>query len=429
MKLMAQPMAPKPIPATYQPLNTQPGLNTAAVPAGFRHTTSLNSLQNDRPAPVHTPPPGTRQQQLQELQQVLEVEKKQLQNNTVIHFKNYLQQLLQLDPDSFSITKAVYLSEAVYYNTPYSFQDFEGAIKQRAALVQQLLQQEGLNPANNLAVHYGIQKLFSQDNTIRDRSGKSILVKRIRYDFDDYNGARDWTKMFVTKVLLSNSGQCHNLPLLYLCIAEQLHAKAYLSLAPNHSFIQFTDNHNKLHNFETTNGNLVTTAWLMQSDAINVTAIKNRTYLDTLSSRKLYAQCLADFQMAYLARNGYDDFTQQLSNQILAIDSNNINALMINANYCTQVFRHLAQAANYPPSENLYQYPQLQAAYNNMLAAQQKIATLGYQDMPEQQYRQWLKSIELEKKKQRYKDELEKQQRAIQQLKKIKSTFINTPKK
>jgi DNA primase len=137
---------------------------------------------------------------------------------------------------------------------------------------------------------------------------------------------------------------------------------------------------------------------------------------------------MADFQLAYLMKNGYDNFSQQLSNQILTIDSTNINALMANSNYTTYIFRNLLQKANFPPNEKFAEYPELQAAYNKMIALQQKLTERGYQDMPAQQYKDWLKSIELEKQKQRYREEQERMKREIEQLKKIKSTFTNTPK-
>ena len=122
--------------------------------------------------------------------------------------------------------------------------------------------------------------MFSQNNIYYDtKTKKEFVAKKIAYDFDDFDGEKDWTKMFVTKLLQTNSGQCHSLPLLYLCIAEQLHAKAYLSLAPNHSFIQYFDSKGERKNFETTNGNLVNIIWLMQSNAISSIALKNKTYL------------------------------------------------------------------------------------------------------------------------------------------------------
>jgi hypothetical protein len=444
VRINAQPNVPRPKFQNYQPVNLPTHEINSGTQAYFQDKILNNPLLPNNDPSVQaqnlrimqqsgmTLPGQTsniRQQQINELKQELEADKRDVYKATINRFQSYLNQFLQLNPDNFSITQAVYLSEAVYYDKPYSYEEFEKAIKQRAGFVKQILKQEGLSIKNGSAVHYGIQKLFSQDNTIKDnKTGKEILLKRIEYDFDDFYGEKDWTKMFVTKVLQTNSGQCHNLPLLYLCLAEQLNAKAYLSLAPNHSFIQFPDSKNRLHNFETTNGNLVSTQWLMQSDAISATAYKNKTYLDTLSSRKLYAQCLADFQMAYLMKNGYDNYSQQLSNQILAIDSTNINALMTNSNYATYLFQDLLKRAGFPPKEKFTEYPELQSTYNNMMAAQQKVNERGYQDMPEQQYKDWLKSIEAEKQKQRHKEEQQRLKREIEQLKKMKSTFINSPK-
>jgi hypothetical protein len=204
--------------------------------------------------------------------------------------------------------------------------------------------------------------------------------------------------MFVTKLLQTNSGQCHSMPLLYLCIAERLHIKAYLSLAPNHSYIQFFDNKKVLRNFETTNGHIVSTSWLLQSDAISAMAYKNKTYLDTFSSRKLYAECLADFQNSYIARNDYDNFTNQLSQKILSIDSTNINALMSNSNVALLQLHSLAVKYGNPPQEQLNQYPELEQAYNNS-RAQQKVIQTGYQDMPIEQYNEWRNSIDREMQK------------------------------
>jgi len=225
------------------------------------------------------------------------------------------------------------------------------------------------------------------------------VVKKINYDFDDFEGEKDFTKMFVTKLLETNSGQCHSLPLLYLCIAEQLHAKAYLSLAPNHSYIQFFDNKKVLRNFETTNGHIVSTSWLLQSDAISAMAYKNKTYLDTLSQRKLFAECLADFQNSYIARNYYDNFTQQLSQKILSIDSTNINALMVNSNAALLQLHNLATKYGNPPQEQFNQYPEIEQAYNISRAAQQKVIQTGYQDMPKEQYNEWRNSLDREIKR------------------------------
>ncbi len=360
--------------------------------------------------------PRTSQQQ-----QLADVEKEEKQDERVANinrFQRYIGQFLQMDPDNFSLTKAVYLSEAAYYNTPPSYAQFVDSIKYIAAVVQQILKHEGLGGNNNAAINYAIQKLYSGDNFVYEsKTGKTNNI-RFRYDFDDFDGANDWTKMFVTKLLQTHSGQCHSLPLLYLCIAEQLHAKAYLALAPNHSFIQFFDSRGKLHNFETTNGHWVSTDWLIQSDAITATAYKNQTYLDTLSSRRLFAQCLSDLQMAYLVKNGYDYFSGQLPQKILSIDSANLNALTEAANHAFYIFKDVQKAAGYPPKEHWSRYPQLHAAYTTMINAHDKVVRTGLQDMPKEQYKQWLQSFEQEKQKERYRQEQVKMKQQIDALKK-----------
>lgn len=413
----AQPAVPRPVFQNFQVINlpssrikknisgkyssqSDPSANND-LPLGATSNDIIKQSQQQAMKQMGVSIPGkpveSSQQQFDELKQDAK------QNDTQIvlqHFQNYLDLFHQLDPDSFSISKAVYLSEAVYYTKPPAFRDFEGALKQKATIVKQILKREGLSINNNSAINYGIQKLFSQDNIFHDtKTGKNYLVKKISYDFDDFNGEKDWANMFVTKVLQTNSGQCHSLPLLYLCIAEQLQAKAYLSLAPNHSFIQFPDSKGILHNFETTNGHITSTSWLLQSDAISTIAFKNRTYLDTLSSRKLFAQCLADFQMCYIMKNGYDNYTQQLSQIILSIDSTNINALMVNANAASYQFSNLHNSMGNPSVEQLSQYPKLEQAYIDMVAAQEKVNQTGYQDMPEEQYILWLKSVDKEKQK------------------------------
>jgi hypothetical protein len=155
--------------------------------------------------------------------------------------------LSQLNPDSFSITKAVFAIENAYMDNKLSYDELNKALKERTDLVKQILKREGLNSKNNLAANYGIQKLFSQQNMFyRAKYHKSVLVPSIKYDFDDFMGEKDYTKMFVYKLLATGKGQCHSMPLLYLMIAEQLNAKAYLSLAPEHSFVKFQDNNGSL---------------------------------------------------------------------------------------------------------------------------------------------------------------------------------------
>jgi len=270
-------------------------------------------------------------------------------------------------------------------------------------------------------------KLYQQNNNYYDKNTKrTYSVKPFRYDFDDFRGEKDYTKMFTTKMLSSGKGQCHSMPLTYLMIAEQLRAKANLSLAPQHSFIQFTDNNNNLMNFETTNGNLVSPNWLQQSGFINSNALKSKTYLDTLNQRQLYAQCLSDLLLGYMDKFGYDDFAEQMRQRILQVNPNNTTANIIDANIKTQIALQQIKAAGNPKEKDLPNFPEAYQAYLNMQAAYDKVDGLGYQDMPKEAYQKWLKSIDQAKKKQETKEVQERMQREIEYLKKLKPIMLKS---
>jgi hypothetical protein len=331
------------------------------------------------------------------------------------------------NPDSFSISKAVFTVENAFFGNKYNYESFENALKQRAELVKQILKRENLNTKNNTALNYGIMKLYQQNNNYYDKKTKqSYSVKPFRYDFEDFRGEKDYTKMFTIKMLSTGKGQCHSMPLNYLMIAEQLGAKAYLSLAPQHSFIQFADNNNNMMSFETTNGNLVSPNWLQQSGFVNANALKSKTYLDTLSQRNLYAQCLADLLLGYMDKFGYDDFAEAMRQKILQTNPNNTTANVIDANIKTQIALQKINAAGKPKEKDLPNFPEAYQAYLNMQAAYDKVDGLGYQDMPKEAYKKWLKSIDQAKKKQENKEVLEKLQREIEYLKKLKPVLLKS---
>ncbi len=344
-------------------------------------------------------------------------------------YRNTFSVFKQLNPDSFSISKAIYLVENAYHNNTMPYELFDKAIKSRAELVRQILKREKIDPRNNTALNYAIQKLYSQSNTYYNAKTKqTITIPPLKYDFKDFMGKDDYKQMFVSKLMMTGKGQCHSMPLLYLAIAEQVGAKAYLSLAPEHSFIQFFDDQSNRLSFETTNGNLVSQNWMLQSGFINAAALKNKTYLDTLSQRRLYAQCLADLLLGYENRFGHDEFAEQIRRQILKTDPANLAAKMLDSGIKTQIALNQIRAVGMPPLKDLPNYPEAYAAYQDMQESYKQIDDLGYQDMPKGAYQAWRKSIDQEKKKQQTREVQERMKKEIEMLKKLKPTFINIPK-
>lgn len=346
-----------------------------------------------------------------------------------VRFQQYFNELLQMSPDDFSITKAVYLVESAWYHNPVPFEKFEEVVQSYADVVLQILKREGLDIEDDAAINYGVQKLYKQDNVYYDSTlGKTLKVAKLGYDFNDYMGDKDWSKQFVYKLLAEKKGQCHSLPLLYLCIVERLHGKAYLSLTPNHSFIQYFDRNGKRYHFETTNGNHVTERWLQQSTFVSAAALANKTYLDTLSGRQLHAQMLGDLLLGYKSQLAYDNVTDEMIRKIQSIDANNMTALMVQARIAHVLFKQKLHEAGNPTPEQWHHYPALIAAYDRRQALYQRIDATGHQEMPRHAYQQWLASMEQEAQKQQDKAEYDKLLKELNKLKHIKPTLKQIPK-
>ncbi len=317
-------------------------------------------------------------------------------------YRQAFDQIMGMDGDNFSITKAVFLVENVFYDNCLSFAEYIKTIKAKTDLCKQIMKSENLNPDNDLAKNYAIQKLFSGRAKIFDKHTKSWQpVKPFRYDFEDFRAEKDWTRMFVVKLLNSGTGQCHSLPLLYKIIAEQLNTTAWLSTAPEHSYIKFPSGNGNIYNFETTQGKIVSDQAIVMSGYITPAAIKNKMYMDTLGRQQLIAQMLVDLLQGYKEKiRGYDLFAEEIADRILVINPNNIMALMMKADMTAFRFEYSANNIGRPPIGKLPEFPELFKLYNERNDLYDRIDNSGYQAMPAQAYQQWLQSLKEEKRKQ-----------------------------
>lgn len=217
-------------------------------------------------------------------------------------------------------------------------------------------------------------------------------------------GDEDWANMFVTKLLLTNSGQCHSLPLLYLILAEQMQTEAWLAFSPSHTYVKIKDNNGTFHNIELTNGMFTTEAWIVGSGFVKSEAIRNRIYLDTLSKNQTMANMFVDLATGYTAKFGYDNFVLQCIDTSLKYYPNNINALKVKANYYTVLFNYVGKQliAKGVTKEELKEYPEAINILQKRNSIYQKIDEMGYTEMPKDAYRDWLQSLEEERLKQEH---------------------------
>lgn len=318
------------------------------------------------------------------------------------------------DPAQFSLGEAVYLTEMAYFNEQGGFDDFERQMEQVAAFLVDEMIQHGYDPESNLAKNLMLLRMFT--DTLNSFGGNADHLP-YGYDFEDYRGDEDWTKMFVLKLLHEKTGQCHSLPLLYLILAEQLGAEAYLAYAPEHTYVKFPLPSGGHQNVELTCGALTTNAHIMQSGYIKAEALQNRIYMQPLSQQELLSHCLIDLVQGYTRKFGYDAYMRQVITKAIELAPSNIFAHLLMSDYKTVRFQYVAeQIGTTEPTLELWlsRYPAAARLYRDMLKKYDEVDAMGYSDMPEEAYEQWLQFMADEETKQESDDLMWRMEKSLQ---------------
>ena len=299
-----------------------------------------------------------------------------------------------------SIKRAVFLSENAYFDNKMSYRKFDEEIQNLKRICLLKMQEEGLSINDNLAKLMMIFRVITDEVTVQEPgSEKKLTHYPMKYDFNDYMGRQELSQTFVSKLLLTNTGQCHSLPLLFLILAEEMDTEAYLAFSPEHSFIKFKDKTGKWYNAELTRGALVSDDFYMNSGFLKAEAIKNKLYLNPLTKQEVIAHLLAETAQNYTRKYGRDDFVKQCLDTSLRFYPNDIYAHCMNADYYTVRALYVIRQSGVPSMRELPFYPQANALHKEMLRSYQVIDSLGFEQMPEQVYQGWLQQMEKEKDK------------------------------
>lgn len=238
--------------------------------------------------------------------------------------------------------------------------------------------------------------------------------KAFKYDFEDYMGSKDWSKMFVSKLLKTGSGQCHSMPLLYLMLAEEMNTEAYLAYAPNHTYIKFMDEEEEWQNIELTNGIFTANSLILESGYIKSEALQNDIYMKSLSKKELLAQIYADLANGYIHKYGMDEFVGKTLDKALEYSPKNIYANQLKSMYQQVRLAHVAGQLGVKDLENPEElkkirfYPRAVALLLETKAQFDTIDNLGFVMMPEGAYQQWLGNMKEESNKQKSEELAEK---------------------
>ena len=296
----------------------------------------------------------------------------------------------------YDLKGAVFLVENTFMNGQYRWAEFRNNIGDLAQLCRGMAGDGEKNQLDYSARFLALHRLMT-DTLGVTYAGKLVSVHRpFVYDFDDFWGREDFTQQFVTKLLRTSKGQCHSMPLLYKLIADELGVTTYLSLAPNHSFIQVKDNAGRLYRYETTNGHFVTEAYYMTTGYIKAGALRRRAYLDTLTRQETLATCVLDLAQGYGFRYGPGDFSDKCARLALEYYPQSVQATMLLHNTALYKYVKAFQKAGSPPPDQARHLPTLQPLWADVEKWRWVLNELGHEEMPPDKYASWLKSVSAE---------------------------------
>ncbi len=233
-----------------------------------------------------------------------------------------------------------------------------------------------------------------------------IQYKPFEYDFNDVFGHNDLPNLFVSKLLSTRKGNCNSMPYLYKILAEELGVDASLALAPNHIYIKHRMKSIGWFNTELTSGIFPEDSWLMASGYIHLDAIKNGVFMKALNNKESLALCLFDLAQAYnRSYPGNDgEFILKVVDRAIEVYPNFAKALILRAETHKKQFENVMFKMNLSKdvSENIKIVQKNPKAKGLMLLMEHEyghIYDIGYRQMPEEMYLEWLVSLKTERNK------------------------------
>lgn len=232
--------------------------------------------------------------------------------------------------------------------------------------------------------------------------GKDTLkYKPFTYDFEDVFGHKEFSNLFVSKLINTQKGNCNSMPYLYKILAEELGVSANLALAPNHIYIKHNIKSLGWYNTELTSGIFPQDSWLMASGFIHLNAIQNGVFMKALNDKESLALLLVDLGNAYNRSFPDNDgsFPLQCSERAIQIFPFLANALLLQAETHKKQFEKLMKEQNTNDIQTALNNPKANELFELMNKEYAHIHEIGYRSMPEEMYLDWLVSLKTERGK------------------------------
>ncbi|MGC4041920.1 MAG: hypothetical protein QM710_14345 [Flavobacterium sp.] len=113
-------------------------------------------------------------------------------------YRDLFKEMLTLSVDDYSIKDVNFKIENAYFENKLNKAEFDKTIQQIAEFLLAKMKEKKLSLDSNTAKNFILFEFFSQPMQVKGFKEKHFPIK---YDFEDYWGKENWSKMFVTKLL------------------------------------------------------------------------------------------------------------------------------------------------------------------------------------------------------------------------------------
>lgn len=301
--------------------------------------------------------------------------------------------------------KAVFEVENIYWDNALKEADWDNSLQLLSSMAQAHAKNapsKAYNGKDSILIqkYAALFKTLTDTSILVTASGDTAYFMPLKYDFEDMFGQKDWSNMFVTKLLATHKGNCHSMPYLYKILCDKWGIPCHLALAPNHIYIKHRSEKVGWYNTELTSASFPIDAWIMASGYIPLEAIQNGIYMEALDDKKSITLCVYDLAKGYDRKYPDNDghFIIKCCDLALEYFPNFINILILKAETKKRQFEHLAKERNISRSE-LKQQKDGKSLWGDMTQLYNRIHQLGYRAMPEKMYVDWITSLAKERKK------------------------------
>ncbi|WP_312900743.1 hypothetical protein [Chryseobacterium taichungense] len=313
------------------------------------------------------------------------------------------------DKQEYSFKNAVFGVENAYYQGKLDIPHLEREISFLKAFSGSILKSRELNYSesdkDNVSKYAAIFSIMCQSLPVMVKD-TVVQYKPFNYDFEDVFGHKDISNLFVSKLLLTKKGNCNSMPYLYKILAEELGVDVNLALAPNHVYIKHRIKTVGWYNTELTSGIFPEDGWLMASGYIHLDAIKNGVFMKALNNKESLALCLFDLAQAYNKSFPENDgsFVLKCTQRAVEVYPYFAKALILKAETHKKMFEKIMKEENLSTDnpENIklaLRNPKGKELFEIMKKEYGYIYEIGYRQMPEEMYLDWLVSLKTERSK------------------------------